>query len=77
MLFRLLPQSGYCPAMNDGILTIGEAAKRLGLSTQRIRQLERAGVLQARRTESGVRIFARAVVDEFRRKREAQRRPVR
>lgn len=39
------------------ILTTGEVAKILGLSTQRIRQLEASGDLHPRRTATGVRIF--------------------
>lgn len=55
------------------ILTVGEVSRALGMSPDRVRQLERVGVLAARRTESGVRIFARTVIDEFRRKREARK----
>ena len=39
------------------ILTTGEVAKMLGLSTQRIRHLEASVDLHRRRTATGVRIF--------------------
>lgn len=55
--------------MND-ILTIGETAKILNLSTQRIRQLERSGRLSCRRTSTGWRIFQRSEVENYRRQRE-------
>lgn len=47
------------------ILTTGEVAKILGLSTQRIRQLETGGDLHPRRTATGVRIFDRREVEQL------------
>lgn len=61
----------------DAIMTTRDVSRALDISVDRVRQLERVGVLPARRTESGVRIFARTVIDEFRRRREAQRTRVR
>ncbi len=58
---------------SSDILTTGEVSRSLGISTDRVRQLERCGQLPARRTETGVRLFERTVVEEFRRKRERER----
>jgi len=55
------------------ILTTGEVSRSLGISADRVRQLERCGQLPARRTETGVRLFERTTVEEFRRKRERKR----
>jgi excisionase family DNA binding protein len=46
-------------------LTVGEAARALGLSPDRVRQLERAKVLRALRTQTGVRIFERHEIEEY------------
>jgi DNA-binding transcriptional MerR regulator len=46
-----------CTIMVAEILTTGEVAKMLGLSTQRVRQLEASGCLHPRRTATGVRIY--------------------
>lgn len=59
--------------MLDQLLTIGGAARILGLSTQRVRQLERSNLLPALRTETGVRLFERKVVERFRQERERNR----
>lgn len=59
-----------CTIMVAEILTTGEAAKILNLSTQRVRQLEASGDLSSRRTAGGVRIFDRSEVDRLRRQRE-------
>ena len=59
---------------SSDILTTGEVSRELGISTDRVRQLERCGELPAKRTETGVRLFARSAVEEFRRKREGDRR---
>lgn len=48
-------------------LTIGETAKRLGLEVDTVRKLERAGKLQAARTEGGHRRFTEEEIDRFRR----------
>jgi len=42
----------------------------LGLSTERVRQLERDGRLPAERTAGGVRIFREEDVERLRRERE-------
>jgi len=55
------------------VLTTGEVSRVLGLSADRIRQLERYGELPARRTETGVRLFERATVEAFRRSRDERR----
>ena len=47
-------------------LTTGEVSRILGISPDRVRQLERVGTLPARRTETGVRVFERGIVEEFR-----------
>jgi DNA-binding transcriptional MerR regulator len=57
----------------DAIMTTSDVSRALDISVDRVRQLERVGVLTARRTESGVRIFSRTVIDEFRRRRGAKR----
>lgn len=59
----------FCAIMVAEILTTGEAAKILNLSTQRVRQLEASGDLRSRRTAGGVRIFDRSEVDRLRRQR--------
>ena len=64
-------QAAICSAIE--ILTVGEASRELNLSTDRVRQLDRAGILLAHRTPTGVRFFTRAVIDEFRRKREERK----
>jgi DNA-binding transcriptional MerR regulator len=51
-------------ADEEVILTLG-AAQILECSQDRVRQLERAGKLRARRTSSGVRLFSRAEVERF------------
>lgn len=54
-------------------LTTGEVSRSLGLSTDRVRQLERCGELPARRTETGVRLFERTAVEAFRQQRERKK----
>ena len=49
----------------EKLLTTGCTAKRLNLSTDRVRQLERAGKLPARKTESGQRLFKASDVDQL------------
>jgi len=51
------------------ILSIGEAAKRLGLETDTVRKLESAGKIQAVRTNGGHRRFTEAEVDRFQKSR--------
>ena len=48
-------------------LTIGEAAKRLGLEVDTVRKLERAGKIKAARTTGGHRRFAQEEIDRYRR----------
>ena len=52
------------------ILTTGETAKILDLSTQRVRQLEACGILRSHRTGTGIRIFERSEVERVRVQRE-------
>ena len=46
-------------------LTVSEAARVLGLSADRVRQLERCGVLLSTRTASGMRLFDPAAVERL------------
>lgn len=57
----------------EDLLTTGGTAKRLGLSADRVRQLERDGKLPARKTQSGQRLFNASDVDRFARRRETDR----
>lgn len=59
--------------MSVNPLTTGSVAKVLDVSSERVRQLHRAGVLRAIRTSSGIRLFSASEVEEFRRRRENQR----
>ncbi len=43
--------------MKEKFQTTGEAARELDLSSERVRQLERAGILRAIKTRSGTRLF--------------------
>jgi len=56
-------------AVAADIMTVGEVSRELSMSPDRVRQLERVGVLPATRTGTGVRIFTRRAVEEFRRQR--------
>jgi excisionase family DNA binding protein len=49
-------------ASPDFMLT-GDAARRLALSAERVRQLERAGLLRAVKTVGGVRLYRREAVE--------------
>ena len=55
--------------MAKRLVTTGAAAHRLGLSPERVRQLEREGVIRATRTENGVRLFSLDDVDRLADKR--------
>ncbi len=44
------------------LITTGTVARLLNVSADRVRQLERLGILEATRTESGIRLFDRASV---------------
>jgi hypothetical protein len=57
----------------DVALTTSDAARRLGVCPERVRQLERAGILRALRTLRGVRIFSGRDVEALRRQRERGR----
>lgn len=49
----------------DELLTTGGAAKRLALSTDRIRQLQREGKLPAQKTQNGQRLFRACDIDRY------------
>jgi excisionase family DNA binding protein len=49
----------------DDLMTTGEAARVLGLSTDMVRWLEREGRLPAQRTTNGLRLFRRADVEKL------------
>jgi DNA-binding transcriptional MerR regulator len=57
-------------AEDDDLITTLPSARILGCSPDRVRQLERAGVLPARRV-SGIRMFRRADVERLRVQRES------
>lgn len=60
--------------MGDDVeMLTGDVARVLRVSPARVDQLERTGVLRARRTLSGVRIYRAADVEALRRKREQER----
>lgn len=59
--------------MGDSIL-IGEAARLLGISAQRVRELVDSGRLPAERGTLGVRVIERRAVEDLARERR-QRRP--
>ena len=52
--------------MELDVLTVREAAERLGVSSQRVRQLIKDGVLPARRSSAGWLVRAQAVTDRAR-----------
>ena len=54
-------------------LTVGDVAKRLGLSADAVRLFERTGRLPAMRTASGVRLFDPLDVERLRQERERGR----
>lgn len=54
--------------MSDPVQT-GEAARILHVSEETVREYDRRGVLKARRTTRGVRIFEREDVERLRRSR--------
>lgn len=53
------------------LLSIGEAARRLGLSVDTVRELERTGQLEAARTRGGHRRFDPALLDAYQRRHNA------
>jgi excisionase family DNA binding protein len=52
------------------MMTSGEAARVLGVSAERVRQLENAGQIEAMRTASGLRLFSAVAVEALRRRRQ-------
>lgn len=58
---------------DEAPLTTLDAARRLGLSAERVRQLSRAGILPAVRTPRGQRIYAGRDVETLRLQRERAR----
>ena len=54
-------------------ITVSEAARILGLSADRVRQLERTGALPSIRTASGMRLFDRTVVERVAGERQERR----
>lgn len=55
------------------LLTTADAARALRLSAERVRQLERAGVLRAYRTVGGLRIYLASDVERLAAERAARR----
>lgn len=58
----------------DDAMVTSEVARRLGISPERVRQLERSGELQEIRTRTGVRIYSAVAVEALRQQRASQRR---
>jgi excisionase family DNA binding protein len=58
--------------MKAAPLTVGEAARLLGVSPDTIRLYERKGKLAAMRTAGGMRLFSAAEVRRLRRDRQAK-----
>jgi excisionase family DNA binding protein len=56
-------------AIGETLLTTGEAAKRLDLSPDSVRRLEREGALHAIKVGKGHRLFNQADVEKLRAKR--------
>ena len=56
----------------DALLLVSDAARVLRVSTERVRQLERNGILLGTKTVSGVRLFVGAEVQRLKDAREAQ-----
>jgi DNA-binding transcriptional MerR regulator len=65
----LMEQKKEAPVDTPGDLLTGDVAKILRLSSDRVRQLERSGLLTARRTPTGTRLFDRESVLRFSRER--------
>jgi DNA-binding transcriptional MerR regulator len=60
--------------MQEDALFTADVAKRLKVSCERVRQLERAGLLPAIKTPGGFRIYRAADVEALRRQRAQARR---
>jgi DNA-binding transcriptional MerR regulator len=59
--------------MSATILGTTDVALRLGISAERVRQLEAQGKLHAQRTVRGVRLFDGEEVERFAQEREQQK----
>jgi DNA-binding transcriptional MerR regulator len=59
---------------NQKWITTGPAARRLKLSSERVRQLESEGVLASTRTENGIRLFLASDVEKLAMARAANQR---
>lgn len=59
--------------MTTTLLAPRDVALRLGLSTSRVVQLDREGILRAMRDRSGRRIYTEESVEEFARARDERR----
>ncbi len=59
--------------MRTDLLSPGDAGRLLGVSTERVQQLDREGKLPALRDSAGRRLFRKADVLRFRSKRERAR----
>lgn len=59
--------------MKDQLLSTGDVARRLGVSSEFIRKLARAGKLATRRTAGGLRIFRGEDVERLAAERERQK----
>lgn len=60
--------------MSDHILTTGDAAKRLKVSSEFVRRLAVTGVLDCQRTLNGLRLFRADDVERLAAEREQQKR---
>ena len=58
------------------LIQVGEAAKILGVSDQRVRQLEKSGEIDAMRTPRGVRFFLIEDVERLRQERQQREKSV-
>lgn len=47
------------------LMTVGDVARRLGVTPDAVRRWTREGLLGSRRTEGGVRLFTARAVDRF------------
>jgi excisionase family DNA binding protein len=59
--------------MIENYLTVSDAARVLGRSSEAVRQYERVGKLAAIRTVGGVRLFKQADVENFKQKLKARK----
>ena len=59
--------------MSDLILTTGDVARRLNLSSEYIRRLTREGKLKAKRTASGQHLYEASEIERLKAERELQR----